>query len=117
MNTIAMPLSLQALVQLTWWFNGRAERKAKIEATLNAVGAKRNGDVSPSAMIEAGFDPLTEPYLQMLIQKLSEDQLKSLKKGKLAFPSAAGPVSARAPRASEGGRTLRRSVFVASPKR
>ncbi len=31
MNTIAMPLSLQALVQLTWWFNGRADKKAKKE--------------------------------------------------------------------------------------
>ena len=57
----------------------------KLEFSRNEPAASR--------LIMKGFDPLTEPFLQIKLNSLLDERHKQLREGKLVLPSALGPVS------------------------
>jgi len=56
------------------------------QATMQVLEAREKTKLLD--LVRAGFDPLTEPFLQLELAKMKEEALASLKAGKLALPDS-----------------------------
>ena len=65
----------------------RAVRRKHMMDMIEGNELRRVG-ASMLRMTQAGFDPLSEPYLQLELAKLNEEAVRSLKAGKLTLPDS-----------------------------
>eukprot|EP00966_Prymnesium_polylepis_P217351 5030477-Prymnesium_polylepis.1 len=65
----------------------RAVRRKHMMDMIEGNELRRAG-ASMLRMTQAGFDPLSEPYLQLELAKLNEEAVRSLKAGKLTLPDS-----------------------------
>ena len=65
----------------------RAVRRQRVMDVIEDNELRRAG-ASMLRMTQAGFDPLSEPYLQLELAKLNEEAVRGLKAGKLTLPDS-----------------------------